>query len=374
MADFAVLRIAKIKSLRGLSGGASHNSRTATKGTLHADNRTPLMGGGSQLLAGQEDALAAWQTRAEAVSLAKPRKDAVRALEMVMSVSPGWFHQASPEERQQWRDQSLAWATNLFGKENILNAYLHDDEKNPHLHILAIPLAQKTRKKAGRPRKGRKGQARQEVKTWGLSAADLVGTPEKLVELQSQYAAEVAGLGIRRGRPKRATGAQHVSPALYRAQAAENLSEAQDVRTQAIEELNTAKTNAGKIIGQAEESAEAFTVGLDAIDHEEITYDRSTKKLAWNQVENPVLPTQTKPLRRWRNVVKPFYETLVKYARKAAEMKKEAKLLEQKATAIRSRERTLSADTETVSRMLKRTGEPVGELPQIQKRARQRTM
>ena len=373
MADFAVLRIAKIKSLRGLSGEAAHNSRASTAGTHHADNRTPLMGGGSQLLVGQEDALAAWKARADTVGLTKPRKDAVRALEMVMSASPEWFHQASPDERQQWRDQSLAWATKLFGKENILNAYLHDDEQTPHLHILAIPLAQKTRKKAGRPRKGRKNQARQEVKTWGLSAADLVGTPEKLVELQSRYASEVAGLGIRRGRPRRATGAQHASPALYRAQAAESLSDAQNIRAQAIEELNTAKTNADEIIGQAAEAAEAFTIGLDAIDQEEIIYDRASKKLALNQVKNPVLPTQTKPLRRWKNMVKPFFGTLVKYARRAADMKKETKLIEQKYVALRSRERALSADAETVSRMLKRTGEPVGELQQIQKRARQRS-
>ena len=373
MADFAVLRIAKIKSLRGLSGEASHNSRTATAGTYHADNQAPLMGGGSQLLAGQEDALEAWKARADAVSLAKPRKDAVRALEMVMSASPEWFHQASPDEREQWRDKSLAWATELFGKENILSAHLHDDEQTPHLHVLAIPLAQKPRKKAGRPRKGRKGQARQEVKTWGLSAADLVGTPDKLVELQSQYAAEVAGLGIRRGRPRRATGAQHVSPALYRAQAAESLSEARDIRAQAIDELNIAKTTAGEIIGQADEAAEAFTIGLDAIDQEELTYDPAIKRLAWNKVENPILPTQTRALRRWKSMVKPFFETLVKYARRAADMKKETKRLEQKSIAIHSRERTLSVDAETVSRMLRRTGEPVGELQQIQKRARQKT-
>jgi hypothetical protein len=164
-----------------------------------------------------------------------------------------------------------------------------------------------------------------------------------------------------------------VSPALYRAQAAESLSEARDIRAQAIDELNIAKTTAGEIIGQADEAAEAFTIGLDAIDQEELTYDPAIKRLAWNKVENPILPTQTRALRRWKSMVKPFFETLVKYARRAADMKKETKRLEQKSIAIHSRERTLSVDAETVSRMLRRTGEPVGELQQIQKRARQKT-
>jgi len=199
MPDFAVLRIAKIKSLSGLSGASDHNTRSATSGLDHADNHAPQMGGGCRLLMGSERAVEAWQVRAGSVGLRKPRKDAVRALEVVMSVSPEWFSQAIPGERQEWVEKSLSWAVKRFGSENILQATLHDDEETPHIHVLVIPVALKARKKAGRPRKGRESRPRTSAPYWGLSATDWIGSPEKLVEMQTDYAADVADLGIRRG-------------------------------------------------------------------------------------------------------------------------------------------------------------------------------
>lgn len=375
MSDFAVLRIAKITTLNGLSGASSHNARTANSGTDHADNHAPLMGGGVRLIAGQEDAGEAWHVRTQAVGLSKPRKDAVRALEAVMSVSPAWFSQASQAERQQWLDQSIVWATELFGQSNILSAYLHDDEETPHLHLLVVPLAEKARKKAGRPRKGREGQNRKTVLSWGLSAADYIGSPEKLVELQTQYAARLSDLGIRRGRPRRTTGSQHLSANTYRAQAADELADAKAIRSEALDGLTMAKKTEADAQISARATADAFTIGLDAIDQEELTYRPGNKnkreKLIWQDVEKPVLPTKTKEMWQWKAAVRPLFDALLNYARRTSILQSRNADLDVRRATLSGREKQLETDATTVSRMLKRVGQPTMQVEDIRQRVRQ---
>jgi len=337
MSNFAVLRIAKITSLKSLAGIAAHNTRTATSGLDHADNHAPQMGGGIRLLAGRDNAVEAWHERAKAVGLANPRKDAVRALEAVISASPEWFSQASPKDRLAWCNQSLVWAIKTFGRDNLLSAHMHDDEACPHLHVLVIPLAEKTRKKAGRPRKGRKTAPRATVASWGLAAADLIGSPKKLTALQTSYASEVANLGIRRGRPRRVTGARHRSAAAYRAEASELFSATQDDRIEAMDELSIAKgarmfaeIDAKSITAAAKQSAAetatAFTAGLDAIDGGELVYcpanDRRAAGLERKKVEAPCLPTSRSGFKKWQLALGPLISQIVEYARRLNKVSK----------------------------------------------------
>lgn len=376
MSDFAVLRIAKIHTLRGLSGASAHNTRTALSGCDHADNRTPLMGGGVRLVAGQEDALAAWTARTKAVDLNRPRKDAVRALEVVMSATPQWFQQATPKDRQEWLDQSLAWATDIFGEDNVLSAYLHDDEGNPHLHLLAVPLKQKSRRKAGRPRKGRESQERKMSLTWGLSAADFIGSPEKLVDLQTRYATQVSGLGIRRGRARRVTGAQHASASAYRARAADELSSAKEIRIEALGELTMAKDIGASAQQSAKKMAQAFTVGLDAVDQGELTYspatDQDRASLVRHKVEAPALPAKAEQMKKWKLAIRPLFKALVAYAQRASRLEERNNKVAAREADISKREQQIQADAATVARMLKRAGQSTVEVDDVRERNKKR--
>ena len=228
----AVLRFAKLRTMGKLAVASQHNTRTADSGLSHTT--PPPDGPGVVLLDGQADAADAWHERAAAVGLGKPRRDAVLAVEMVMSASPSWFAAATPDERADWTRRSMEYARATFGPANILQAVRHDDEETPHIHVLAIPLEQKERARAGRPRKGREGAKRAPVLSWGLNADRILGGPEKLREHQSAYAAEMADLGIRRGRPKRDTKAQHKPAAIYRAEAAQDRAEASKVLAAAL--------------------------------------------------------------------------------------------------------------------------------------------
>jgi hypothetical protein len=224
--------------------------------------------------------------------------------------------------------------------------------------------------------------------SWGLSAADYIGSPEKLVELQTQYAAQVSHLGIRRGRSRRVTGAQHLSATIYRAQAADELAEAKAIRSEALNELNMAKNvevaaqkKASEIMANTQatavSTAAAFSIGLDAIDHEELTYspsrENSPETLVWEEVDKPILPTKASAMRQWKDAVRPFFGVLITYARRAYLLKARTVQLDARMAALSSEEKQLSTDAATVSRMLEKVGQPIAPLAEVRQRIRQKS-
>ena len=335
---FAVLRFAKLRTMGKLTNASEHNSRTADSGLSHTT--PPLDGPGVVLLDGQMDAVRAWHERADAVGLGKPRRDAVLAVEMVMSASPSWFAGATPDERAEWTTRSLDYARALFGPDNIIQAVRHDDEETPHIHVLGMPLEQKERARAGRPRKGREGAKRTTTLSWGLNADRIMGgTPETLRQHQTDYAAMVADLGIRRGRPKRETGAQHKPAAINRAEAAQDRAEAAKV-LQAALTIQTDATRRDKrsqrIEGEARAGANAFTKGLDAVEQGElVAAPRKAFGLAVQPVETPVLPPQmTQEFGGWLSNVRPYLKALVGYAKRLAGLAEREEALKQREAEV----------------------------------------
>lgn len=348
--DYAVLRFAKIRTLAGLGAVSAHNTRTATSGLSHIT--TPDDGQGIVMLDGQPDAVRAWQDRAATVGLGKPRRDAVIGIEMVMSASPSWFADATPEERDDWTTRSLGYARDVFGAENILQATLHQDEETPHIHVIGIPLEAKQRAKAGRPRKGRESAKRPAALSWGLNSRAFIGSPDQLREHQTAYATHLADLGIRRGRPKRATGAIHQSAAQYRDEAAEDRERAENMLNAAQVIMTDTRHRASKQRAEAEEyakdSAAAFTIGLDAVDQGELVPGTNGRRFAIREVEQPALPPyESRAFGAWTHRIRPFVTALVSYAKRVAGVAQREKELDQ-------REAQLAKEAEAIKRAAER--------------------
>jgi hypothetical protein len=353
----AVLRFAKLRTMGKLAVASQHNTRTADSGLSHTT--PPPDGQGVVLLDGQADAAAAWHERAAAVGLGKPRRDAVLAVECVMSASPSWFAAATPDERAEWTSLSMEYARATFGPENILQAVRHDDEETPHIHVLAIPLEQKERARAGRPRKGREGAKRAPVLSWGLNADRVLGGPDKLRDHQSTYAADLAHLGIRRGRPKRETDAQHKPAATYRAEAAQDRAEAAQDRAEAGKVLAAAQVIEADAVRRSKRSqrierdtragADAFTKGLDAVEQGELVpAPRAPSGLAVQPVEAPILPpTMTIEFGGWFSSVRPYLKALVGYAKRMAG-------LAEREEALRKREAEVARQAAALERVAQR--------------------
>ncbi|WP_159462761.1 plasmid recombination protein [Caballeronia catudaia] len=116
---------------------ARHNLREIQAelgATSHIDsNRTHL----NEVLFGPYDAdgvSALAKSLMSAAGISKLRKDAVRAVELVVGLPP-----ASGIDTEAFFADALAWARNFFDVP-VLSAVVHVDEDAPHIHVLLLPL------------------------------------------------------------------------------------------------------------------------------------------------------------------------------------------------------------------------------------------
>lgn len=180
MAKYAILRTKKLKSIQNVAGSGSHVFRlreTPNADPSRKQDNKILVGGESNLL----HQVVNERIKNGLNETAKVRKDSVRAIEFMLSASPGWFDKASPEKLEKWEEANVKWLQDKYGKDNVVSAVLHMDETTPHIHAYVVPIT-----KDGR-----------------LSAKDLIGgTRHRQVELQTNYAKAVEHLGLERGEEK----------------------------------------------------------------------------------------------------------------------------------------------------------------------------
>lgn len=148
----------------------------------------------------------------------KIRKDQVCCIEIRLSASPDAM--AEIIERGQlieWCRESVKWAQQEHGKENIVSAVLHMDEETPHLHVSLVPVVQgeskkqaTTKKRAAKdkekaesegleaPKKKRRYKKKADNNTLRLCADDIM-TKAGLKRRQTEYAEAMEKFGLRRG-------------------------------------------------------------------------------------------------------------------------------------------------------------------------------
>jgi len=107
----------------------------------------------------------------------KRRKDAVLAVEYVMTASHEWWNEATPRQQAEFFARSEQWLENKYGKDRVVAAVVHRDEATPHLSAFVVPLTQDGR----------------------LSAKEFIGGRSKMRDDQSTYAESVKKLGLERG-------------------------------------------------------------------------------------------------------------------------------------------------------------------------------
>lgn len=187
--QYAILRHAKIKA--PLMGAAvAHNHRTSSVEKVNIDaSRTPL----NQVLKAEGTVAERLANKLKGLTT-KVRKDAVVAVELVLSASPEWFDELTTDRAalhkhprfRAWANESMAWARREFGR-NIIDVALHMDESSPHMHVLAVPLTNDGR----------------------LCAKEILARSE-LTRRQDSYAKALQGLGLSRGEPAKETKRRHI--------------------------------------------------------------------------------------------------------------------------------------------------------------------
>lgn len=168
---YAIMRMKKHKTPGTLGAAQAHTYRT--RDTPNADPKRAAL---NVVGLGTRGDLVGDVRRRVAAVTDRPRKNAVLALEFLLTASPEWWEGKTDKEVKAWARASTVWLREEFGKDNVVHVVLHRDETSPHLVAMVVP------EKEGR-----------------LNARGLVGSPELLSNLQTRYAATMEPLGLERG-------------------------------------------------------------------------------------------------------------------------------------------------------------------------------
>ena len=170
MGSYAIMRCKKLSSMGSVASSLKHAYRE--RETPNADSsRTP------------DNEHRAASTTDEAMGKLrellpeKRRKDAVLAVEYVLTASPEWWKQASQADQVKFFDQAQRWLAEKYGADRIITASIHRDETSPHMTAFVVPLTQDGR----------------------LSAKEFIGNKAQMTRDQTTFAAAVQGLGLHRG-------------------------------------------------------------------------------------------------------------------------------------------------------------------------------
>lgn len=183
--SFAILRHGKIKS--STKGAAiSHNHRLSDEAKINIDKARSHL---NVYIAGPGA-----KDRIDAKVPEKHRKDAVIAVEILLTSGPEFFDQIEADREKlmvtpkfkAWVTESINWAKKEFGA-NLVDAVLHMDESTPHIHILTVPLT-----------------------VDGRLCAKEVTSRDKMQRRQTDYANAMKQFGLERGSPAIETKRKHI--------------------------------------------------------------------------------------------------------------------------------------------------------------------
>jgi hypothetical protein len=139
MANSQFLRMKKLTGENIVEVAGRHNHREIAMELGHGYNSTIdltriglnyVICGGSTAAAIAQEA----QERMDAAGIGTLRKDAVRALEIIVSLNPG-----NMLDGKKYFTDAVAWCESYFGAP-VISAIVHLDEGAPHCHILVLPL------------------------------------------------------------------------------------------------------------------------------------------------------------------------------------------------------------------------------------------
>lgn len=126
----------------------------------------------------------------------KVRRDSVMMVETLITASPEFMNSLPPEEQKEYFTRALEFLSERVGKQNILSAVVHMDEKTPHMHLCFVPLTEDKR----------------------LSAKEIVGNKKKLTWWQDEFWKHMVKKypDLERGESASETGRTHIPPRLFK--------------------------------------------------------------------------------------------------------------------------------------------------------------
>lgn len=126
----------------------------------------------------------------------KVRRDSVMMVETLITASPEFMNSLPPEEQKAYFTMALDFIAERVGRQNILSAVVHMDEKTPHMHLCFVPITPDNR----------------------LSAKAFLGNQKSLSQWQSDYHERMSSRWdeLERGQSSMETGRKHIPTWLFK--------------------------------------------------------------------------------------------------------------------------------------------------------------
>lgn len=130
------------------------------------------------------------------IALARRAGDSVMMVETLITASPEFMNQLPPEEQKAYFQTALDFISERVGKQNILSAVVHMDERTPHMHLCFVPITPDNK----------------------LSAKAILGNQKSLSEWQTAYHERMSSRWnqLERGQSSMETKRKHVPTWLYK--------------------------------------------------------------------------------------------------------------------------------------------------------------
>ena len=152
----------------------------------------------------------------------RTRKDSTRFVDTLITASPEFFQGKNVKEVAAYFQRAADFLIGRVGRENVISAVVHMDEKTPHMHLTFVPLTKDNR----------------------LSAKEILGGRADLSKWQDDFHAHMvqAYPDLERGESARETGRQHIPTRVFK-QAVHLTKQAQRIEAvlAGINPLNAAK-------------------------------------------------------------------------------------------------------------------------------------
>lgn len=152
----------------------------------------------------------------------RTRKDSTRFVDTLITASPEFFKGKSVKETAAFFQRAADFLIQRIGRENIVSAVVHMDEKTPHMHLTFVPLTKDNR----------------------LSAKEILGNRASLSKWQDDFHSYMVEKypHLERGESALRTGRKHIPTYLFK-QAISLSKQARAIET-ALDGINP--LNAGK--------------------------------------------------------------------------------------------------------------------------------
>ena len=139
--------------------------------------------------------------------------DQVRVVRVVLSgTHEDMMNIQEKGELDEWCSDSIQWLQATFGKDNVVAAHLHMDEKTPHIHAAVVPIVTGERRKAKKEQADGKRKYRKKTNSVRLCADDLFNR-QTLIAYHDNYARVMTKYGLQRG--VRGSEARHTTTMQY---------------------------------------------------------------------------------------------------------------------------------------------------------------